>query len=131
MHNRATLIGSGVAVTHFKDGKTMLVGCAAISIGSQSRANRPDICRTSGDDLLSLPMTCEVDRLSVIHRQSADHGTSAGQFQRTSPDNLPTRTIIGDIARFTNGLEVSTFDSLSTESWPIFTMFARASPDYL
>ena len=50
------LIGSGVADTHFKNGKTMLVECVATSVGSQSCTNRlgmgrlPEIGRSLADD---------------------------------------------------------------------------------
>ena len=47
IQNKTILNCSGVAVTFFKDRKTMLVGCAAKSIGSQSCTNRSRICRTS------------------------------------------------------------------------------------
>ena len=79
-----------MAVTHFKDGKTMLFGCAATTVGSQSCTNRPDICRTSG---WRRAMTFAVGRLFVIGRQSAVYRTSAGRFLRTQHDGLPT--IIG------------------------------------
>ena len=117
------LIGSGVAVTHFKDGKTMLVGCAATSIGSQSCTNQLDICRTSG---CRQAMTFEIGRLFVICWQSAAHRTSIGRFQGTSPDDLPR--IIGDIGRFHSWLggDPSRVGSPSTDARPMFMMFGRA-----
>ena len=72
--------------SHFKDEQTMLVGCAATSIGRQSCTNRPGICRSSG---WRRAMTFEVDRLYEIGRKSADHRASAIRFQRTSPDDSP------------------------------------------
>ena len=112
-----------MAVTHFKDGKTMmLVGCAATLSDSQSCTNRPDVG-------LRRAMTSEVGRLFVIGRQSVDHRTSAGRCQRTSPDDLPT--IIGDIGRFHSWLVGAPVGSPSTDARPMFTMFGRASPDNL
>ena len=90
MHNRAIFdpIGrGGHTLQRWENDASRMCG--------QSCTNRPDICPTSG---WHRAMTFEVGRLFVIGQQSADHRTSAGRFQRTSPDDLPT--IMGDIIRF-------------------------------
>ena len=86
-HDRATFDQAGPAWrSHFKDGKMMLVGCVATSIGRQSCTNLPGICRTSG---WRRAMTFEIGRLFKIGRQSIDHRVPTGRFQRTSPDDIP------------------------------------------